>query len=62
MGVNSELLQRFWFLLLEREILGAGVSVTTHWAVAVPQSTLEVVMVMVPDSVGIPVILPVCWL
>lgn len=59
MGVNSELLQRVWFLLLERVTVGEGVRVTAHWAVAVPQLPPSVVMVMVPASVGVPVISPV---
>ena len=56
MDVNSELLQRVWFLLLGSVTVGPGVSVTEHCAVAVPQLELAVVMVMVPASVGVPVI------
>lgn len=62
MGVYSELVQRFWVLLLERDTLGEGVIVTGHWAVAVPQLALTVAMVMVPAASGMPVISPVCGL
>lgn len=62
MVVNSELLQRVWFLLLERVTLGPGVRVTVHCAVAVPQLVLLVEMVIVPASVGMPEISPVSGL
>ena len=55
MVVNSELLQRVWFLLLERETLGDGFTVTVQDAFVVPQSPV-LVMVMEPPSLGMPLI------